>query len=152
MTKTRDFIKVPAVTEPHQGTSYNPPADAHRELLLRAATVEKKRLLDLEKMAEVKAKIDAARYTADVGETSFAAGMTVQEIDDHEEEEPVDRSSFKTKVINTKKSRSQRNKEKRLRGEVCSRLSVTSTCLTNYELETSPFRTHPTPPFAGCCW
>lgn len=120
MTKTRDLIKVPAVAEPHQGSSYNPPADAHRELLLRAAALEEKRLLDVEKMAEVKTKIDTARLTADVGETIFAAGMVVQVLDDHDEEETVECGSSGRKVTGVRRSRSQRNKEIRLLVEVCS--------------------------------
>jgi nucleolar protein 53 len=127
LTKTRDLIKVPAVTEPHQGSSYNPPADAHRELLLRAAALEEKRILDVEKMAEVKAKIDTARFTADVGETIFAAGMVVQKLDDHDGEEIAECGSFERKATSVRRSRSQRNKETRLLAEVCSCIGSSAT-------------------------
>ena len=128
MTKTRDLIKIPAVTEPHQGSSYNPPADAHRELLLRAATLEEKRLLDVEKMAEVKAKIDMARLTANV-ETIFAAGMVIQELDDHDEEEIAECGSIERKVTSARRSRSQRNKGIRLLAEVCSCIGSSATAI-----------------------
>lgn len=57
----RQAIEIPAVLEPHQGTSYNPPADAHQELLLQAHETEEKRVKEAEKLAEVKAKMDSAR-------------------------------------------------------------------------------------------
>ncbi|KAF7345354.1 Ribosome biogenesis protein NOP53 [Mycena venus] len=52
----RDKIEVPAILEPHQGTSYNPPAVAHQELLLKAHEIEEKRVEKAAKLAETKAK------------------------------------------------------------------------------------------------
>jgi len=150
LTKTRDLIKIPAVTEPHQGSSYNPPADAHQELLLRAAALEEKRLLDVEKVAEVKAKIDTARLTAGVGETIFAPGMVVQGLDEHDEEEIAECGSIERKVTSARRSRSQRNKGTRLLAEVCSCIGSSATAVfSKTVLETSTCGTRATPPFAS---
>lgn len=70
--------------EPHQGSSYNPPAEAHQELLLKAAEIEKKKLEDLEKMADVKKKMESARIIQEY-DIAVAPGMTVQSLDDEDE-------------------------------------------------------------------
>ncbi|KIK00964.1 hypothetical protein K443DRAFT_592145 [Laccaria amethystina LaAM-08-1] len=46
---TRDIIQVPAIVESNQGTSYNPPAEAHQERILKATTgAAEKRLREAE--------------------------------------------------------------------------------------------------------
>ena len=117
-TNTRDLIKVPAVREPHQGTSYNPPADAHHELLLKAASIEQKRVAEAEKLAEVKAKMEACRIVDNLGGDFLAAGMTLQEIDDQgqKEDDPVD-SLAQTTAMPTRKTKAQRNREARQSAE-----------------------------------
>ena len=139
------MIDVPAIVEPHQGTSYNPPVDAHQELLLKAAAVEEKRLKDVEKLAAVKAKMDnALRETGE--ENNFgAAGMTVTAQIDSEnaQEEEVEDSdcqeSSLPKKFSDRKTKAQKNKAARVLAEV--RLSFFSlffsygySCMT---LETS---------------
>lgn len=105
--------------EPHQGTSYNPPADAHHELLLKAASVEQKRVMEAEKLAEVKNRRDSCRATDDLNEICLAPGMTVQEIGDQDEKEDIP-SGFlsEAKAPPSRKTKAQRNKEARLSAEV----------------------------------
>ena len=47
---------MPGIVEPHQGTPYNPPVEAHQEVILKAYEAEEKRLREAEKLAEVKKK------------------------------------------------------------------------------------------------
>ena len=124
-SRTRDLIEVPAIIEPHQGTSYNPPVEAHQELLEKAVSVEEKRLKDAEKLAELKAKMESARLTQeDDGEVALAAaGMTVQDVQEGDEaagdknESSAQQSSVKR--ISERKTKAQRNKAARALAEVC---------------------------------
>ena len=118
------MIIVPAIVEPHQGTSYNPPVDAHQELLLKAAAAEEKRLKGVEKLAEVKAKMDSALRETDGLDNLGAAGMTVMAQIDSEnpreeaEESEGQRSSLSTKFAN-RKTKTRKNKAARVLAEVC---------------------------------
>jgi hypothetical protein len=114
---------VPAIVEPHQGTSYNPPADAHQELMEQAAAIEQKRLEAAEKLAETKAKMEAAKGSADVYDMSVAPGMTVQQLAEDEDEEDEDDETQEDAALtaskNTKpKTTAQKNKAARLLKEV----------------------------------
>ncbi|KAF9452083.1 P60-like protein [Macrolepiota fuliginosa MF-IS2] len=114
----RDQIAIPAVSEPHQGTSYNPPVDAHQELILQAAEAEEKRLKQLDKHSEVKAKMEKARLADDgiVGE--LVPGMKIDEVVDEEDvkEEEVDAVIAKPRSLQ-RKTRMQRNKEAKMFAE-----------------------------------
>jgi len=110
--------------EPHQGTSYNPPVDAHQELLLKAAAVEQKRLKDAEKLAAVKAKMDSALQESNGLGNLAAAGMTVTGQVDDEDAEAEQReegdgqgSSLPTKLPE-RKTKAQKNKAARILVEV----------------------------------
>jgi len=114
----RDDIKVPAVLAPHQGTSYNPAADAHHELLLQAHEIEEKRVREAEKHAEVKKKMDSARRDA-VG-VHWGPGMVIDEsitVEDHNEREAVV-GEMPTKKMPQRKTQAQRKKAVRLLAEV----------------------------------
>ncbi|KIJ93614.1 hypothetical protein K443DRAFT_12742, partial [Laccaria amethystina LaAM-08-1] len=74
---TQDIIQVPAIVEPHQGTSYNPPVEAHREPILKTYEAEEKRLREAEKLAEMK-KIEEA-HAVEPHEEGLAAGMKLAE-------------------------------------------------------------------------
>lgn len=117
--KTRDLIKVPAVVEPHQGMSYNPLADAHLELLLKAASIEQKRVTEAEKTAEVKAKMESWKVTDDLDET-HPSGMTIQGINDQDELGDVSADFYLESSAPTRKTKTQRNKEARLSAEASS--------------------------------
>ncbi|KIM41216.1 hypothetical protein M413DRAFT_18869 [Hebeloma cylindrosporum] len=114
--QTRDLIEIPAIVEPHQGTSYNPPVDAHQELLEKAAALEMKRLRDAEKMAEVKTKMEEAKLTAEEYDMSVAPGMKVQELHGDEEEQPEEDEEVSTsaKRVPERKTKAQRNRAARL--------------------------------------
>ncbi|KAF9531185.1 ribosome biogenesis protein Nop53/GLTSCR2 [Crepidotus variabilis] len=114
VAKTTDLIDIPAVVEPHQGTSYNPPVLAHHELLLKAASVEEKRVQDAEKLAEVRTKMAAARIEEDEQNLGVAKGMTVQKVDDEDEDtSAVDQETI-VKAASTRKTKSQRHKASKL--------------------------------------
>ena len=120
------MIDVPAIVDPHQGTSYNPLLDAYQELLLKAAAVEEKRLKDVEKLAAVKAKMDSALRVNDGLNNLGAAGMTVTAQNDsenarEEEVEEVDGqdSSLPRKKLTNRKTTAQKNKAARVLAEVC---------------------------------
>ncbi|KAF8808305.1 hypothetical protein BYT27DRAFT_7287585 [Phlegmacium glaucopus] len=62
----------------------HPPVDAHQELLSGATANEEKRLIDAERLAAVKAKMDNTIQESD-GLDSSAAGMTVtSQVDDED--------------------------------------------------------------------
>jgi nucleolar protein 53 len=109
--------------EPHQGTSYNPPVDAHQELLLKAAAVEEKRLKGVEKLAAVKAKMDSALRETDDGVNNLgAAGMTVTAQNDSEnapEEEGDGQGLSLPRNLANRKTTAQKNKAARILAEVC---------------------------------
>ncbi|KAF8801238.1 P60-like protein [Phlegmacium glaucopus] len=121
LTKQRDLIDVPAIVEPHQGTSYNPPVDAHQELLSKAAAIEEKRLKDAERLAAVKAKMDNALQESDGLDNSAAAGMAVtsQVDDEDEDEEAVEEEGDGQKSIKLpeRKTKAQKNKATRVLAE-----------------------------------
>lgn len=113
--RIRDQIHIPAVSEPHQGASYNPPVEAHQELILQAAEAEEKRLKELNKFAEVKAKMQKARVVDDNTDTRGVLGMKVDEIVDEVKEEAEEADTAIVRPHSTqKKTKSQRNKELRL--------------------------------------
>ncbi|TFK32719.1 ribosome biogenesis protein Nop53/GLTSCR2 [Crucibulum laeve] len=106
-------IEIPAIVAPHQGASYNPPAEAHQELLMQAAEIEIQRLKDQEKLAEVKKKIEAGalRVVADQDE-SMAPGMTLDAADADEEEEVAepDEQGIPKKKATVRKTKAQKHK------------------------------------------
>ena len=118
------MINVPAIVEPHQGTSYNPPVDAHQELLLKAAAVEEKRLKGVEKLAAVKAKMDSALQETDGLDDLGAAGMTVTtQIDsentrEEEAEEVDEQGPSLPKNFANRKTKAQKNKAVKVLAEV----------------------------------
>lgn len=118
----RDIIEVPAIVEPHQGTSYNPPAGAHSELLIKALETEEKRLKDAEKLAEVKMKIEGALREPDVMDISVPPGMTVSAVSpDDEDEQDVEAEQdedIPRKKMPQRKTKAQRNKAAKLLKEV----------------------------------
>ncbi|KAF7439843.1 hypothetical protein PC9H_000180 [Pleurotus ostreatus] len=61
----KDKIEVPAIAEPHQGTSYNPLASAYQDLLLKAHETEERRVNEIAKVAAVKDKMAEARHNDD---------------------------------------------------------------------------------------
>ncbi|RXW11745.1 hypothetical protein EST38_g14110 [Candolleomyces aberdarensis] len=118
-TKPSDMIDIPAVVEPHQGTSYNPPVDAHLELIRKAHEVEERRVLEAEKLAETKKKMEAARIDVDDGaDGAVPAGMKIDTTaDDWEEEEEEKDDQGVVRKQPKPKSKAQKNKAAKLLAE-----------------------------------
>ena len=128
----RDQIGVPAILEPHQGTSYNPPVQAHQELIYDALEAEKKRLQDLNKFVDIKTKMEKALDASDITEASGAPGMKIDDIgeNDVKEEEEADTAIVKSRPTQ-RKTKTQRNKELKLRAEVSMLTWLTKCCNTH---------------------
>ncbi|KAJ2916207.1 hypothetical protein MD484_g4187, partial [Candolleomyces efflorescens] len=118
-TKPRDMIDVPAVVEPHQGTSYNPPVDAHLELLRKAHEAEERRVAEAERLAETKKKMEAARMDADDdGHGALPSGMRLDAAaDDEGEEEQEEEEQAVVRKQPKPKSKAQKNKAAKLLAE-----------------------------------
>ncbi|KAK7031589.1 ribosome biogenesis protein NOP53 [Favolaschia claudopus] len=109
----RDQIQVPAILEPHQGTSYNPPAEAHQELLFKAHQQEEKRVEKAAKLAETKAKMEQATVYAEDETPGVPAGMKMDESAPIEEEDG-DAAEAIPKKMPERKTKAQRNKAAKL--------------------------------------
>ena len=140
LKKTTDLIEIPAIVEPHQGTSYNPPVDAHHELLLKAVAIEEKRLQDAERMAEVKKKMETAKLTQGVADITVPAGMVVQRIEDGDELDNVDESLTSSRKLPERKTKSQKNRAIRVLTEVCLVESYQNMNTHPHPTETCPSR------------
>ncbi|KAJ7777431.1 ribosome biogenesis protein Nop53/GLTSCR2 [Mycena metata] len=105
----RDKIEVPAILEPHQGTSYNPPADSHQELLLKAHEIEQKRVEKAAKLAEMKEKFDKAKLDAPEEVLGVPSGMKVDDLMPAEDEDTVMEEPIPKKMPQ-RKTKAQRNK------------------------------------------
>ncbi|KAG8787998.1 hypothetical protein FRC19_010000 [Serendipita sp. 401] len=75
-------ISVPAVSRPHQGTSYNPPLNDYRNLLSTAHQVEEKRVAKEETLDAIKKRMESARREVTEGDAGVAEGMVLDEPDD----------------------------------------------------------------------
>lgn len=119
--KPKDKIEIAAVAEPHQGTSYNPPVEAHTELIYKAAEIEKRKLEDLERMAETRKKMNAAKLEdGGVYVNGVPAGMTVDlpNADEVEEDEEQAEAEASVKKHPKPKTKQQRAKAAKLLAEV----------------------------------
>ncbi|KAF8624610.1 hypothetical protein AX15_005797 [Amanita polypyramis BW_CC] len=102
----RHDIEVPALVDPHQGTSYNPPVGAYQELLLEAHKKEEKRVQEAEKLAEIKEKISKLRQDAGEEDLNVAPGMKLDVVDvEHEEERGEELPSKNASKPKTKQQR-----------------------------------------------
>jgi nucleolar protein 53 len=59
--------------EPHQGSSYNPAAAAHEELIIEACKVERRRQEEADQMAEIRRKV-AEAHVPQMLRTAFCLG------------------------------------------------------------------------------
>lgn len=120
LTRVRDTIEVPAIVEPHQGTSYNPPVQAHQELLLQAHEKEEQRIRAAEKLADVKEKMESAKRDVEEPNLAVASGMRLYEdIADEDEDEsaPDGGADIAAKRLPPRKTQAQRRKAARLLAE-----------------------------------
>lgn len=118
LSHPRDTIQLAAIPEPHQGTSYNPPLDAHTELILKANAVEEQRAKEAERLIEVKERIGRAIGVVDT-QDGVPEGMVVddREVDDEEMEMEDGEKPIKGKVPE-RKTKQQKAKAARQRAEV----------------------------------
>lgn len=119
-TRVRDQIAIPAVSEPHPGISYNPPVNAHQELIAHAAAEEEKRLKEQDNLAKVKIKMEEARLENSdaIGTSRGAPGMKIDEpLDEDVKEEEADNAIVKPLSLQ-RKTKAQRNREAKLLSEV----------------------------------
>lgn len=118
----RDIIQLPAISEPHQGTSYNPSVEAHTELILKASEAEVKRAKEVDRMMEVKNRIGRAVVGKAAWEEDGVEGMIVDDgVDGAADLEGVegDVETPIMKKIPERKTKQQKAKAARLRAEVC---------------------------------
>lgn len=119
----RSLIELPAVIEPHQGTSYNPPVSAHQELLRAAHTVEEQRLKASEEHKDVREKIAQAPQSGTVDfDEGLPAGMkldlTLDESADADGQVGGDDGDIKvTKPMPERKTKQHRRKAEKQRAE-----------------------------------
>ena len=109
------MIELSAISTPHQGTSYSPPADAHQDLMRAAHEVEEEELKDVDKGRDVHERIVRARQLGQVTQEGLPLGMTLHEVGEDEEEEsevPL------VKPVPTRKTKHQREKTQGALGEV----------------------------------
>lgn len=115
---------VPAVSDPHRGTSYNPPQDAYSELLKTAIEVEQKRAAEEEEYAEIKETMESARRVLHIDAPRGAEGMTIDIPLEDIAEDPVDGGGEEViEVAPTKvparKTKQQKRKARKSLAEVC---------------------------------
>jgi len=107
-------IDLPAISTPHQGASYNPPAEAHQDLLRAAHEVEEE-TKDVDEGRDVHQRMTQARQLGDVTQEGLPPGMTLHEVEEEEEEETV---APLVKPAPARKTKQQRRKAQRALEEV----------------------------------
>lgn len=113
----------PAVSDPHRGTSYNPPQDAYSELLETAIQVVQKQVAEEDKHKDIKETMEAARYTVHIDVPRGAEGMTIDTpMEDRAEDPPSGEEEEVIEVVPTKiltrKTKQQRRKARKVLTEV----------------------------------
>ena len=111
----RSVIELPAILTPHQGTSYNPLANAHQDLLRAAHEVEEEETKDADKGRDVHERMAQARRVGEVTQEGLPPGMTLHGVEEEEEEEtaiPL------VKPAPVRKTKQQRRKAQRVLEEV----------------------------------
>ncbi|KZT26047.1 tumor suppressor protein Gltscr2 [Neolentinus lepideus HHB14362 ss-1] len=112
----RSVIQIPAISEPHVGSSYNPPAQAYQELLLSATQIEEKRTKEAEKLKVWQEKVDLAKkFASQEQQEGVPSGMSVGDGEAVEEEHSEE--GIVTKKSSQRKTKKERKKAERLRKE-----------------------------------
>ena len=112
----RSMVELPAISIPHQGASYNPPAEAHLDLLRTAHQVEEEGLKGADKGRDVHERMSKARQLGDVTQEGLPPGMALHEAEEEEEEEEV--AVPLVKPAPGRKTKQQRTKIRRALEEV----------------------------------
>jgi nucleolar protein 53 len=109
-TALRDVITAPAVSDPHQGTSYNPPVEAYQELLDTAIQAETKRAAEDERYTAIKNTMQSARRPVHDNEVPAAEGMIIDIPDKDEDNEPATNEIAVSAKPTKRKTRQQKAK------------------------------------------
>ena len=109
------MIEIPAIPTPHQGTSYNPPVEAHQDLLRAAHAAEEEEIKRVDDGQDVHERMANARQLGDVAQEGLPPGMTLHEVEEEEEEETV---VPLVKPAPARKTKQQRRKAQRVLEEV----------------------------------
>ena len=110
---------MPAVTAPHQGTSYNPPLQSHLELLLIAHDKVHKEEEEKEKLASIKKASENGQRVAREENEGVASGMTLDNLENAESSASEDDGSAPiTTLSSSRKTKKQKERAKKLRLEV----------------------------------
>jgi len=109
------MIELPAIPTPHQGTSYNPPVEDHRDLLRAAHAVEEEGMKGADEGRDVHERMTRARQLGDVTQEGLPPGMALHEVEEEEEEEAV---VPLVKPAPARKTKQQRKKAQRVLDEV----------------------------------
>ncbi|KAF7317792.1 Ribosome biogenesis protein NOP53 [Mycena kentingensis (nom. inval.)] len=117
-THPKDAIEIPAIAQPHEGTSYNPRIDAHQELLRTAVDIEEKREKEAELLAAEKAKFERAKENAVEDAIGVPAGMRVDVPAEGADDEDDGATEAIPKEMPGRKTKAQRNKAARLLAEM----------------------------------
>lgn len=112
------MIEVPAISTPHQGASYNPPAEAHQALLRAAHEVEEEESKGADEGRDVHERMTRARQVGDVTQEGLAPGMSLH--DEWEEKEVEETVTPLVKPAPGRKTKQQRRKAQRTLEEVTS--------------------------------
>lgn len=116
----RAIIAVPAISEPHQGSSYNPPVTSYQELLRTAHEIEERRVKDVAATEYMKAKMAQAYRVAVSEETlGVATGMTLDKVEQQaEDDEEPSKEAPPPRKVPARKTKQERRKAAKLRVEV----------------------------------
>lgn len=111
----RSLVQLPAISAPHQGASYNPPADAHQDLLRAAHEVEEEETKGADEGRDVHERMTQARQLGEATPDGLPPGMILHAVEEEEEEETV---TPLVKPAPTRKTIQQRKKAQRVLEEV----------------------------------
>ncbi|KAK2463351.1 hypothetical protein APHAL10511_004662 [Amanita phalloides] len=105
----RQAIHVPAVVEPHQGTSYNPSFDAYHILLRQAYEKEEKRVQEEEKLSKIREKTTKSDQIDE--DDTVALGINLVEVADEQAKEGGEEEfALPPKKLPQRKTKQQRLK------------------------------------------
>lgn len=112
------MIDVPAVSVPHPGASYNPPVQAHEELLMEAYKMEQRRQEEADRLLEARKKIEQAQaFAANDATEGIPAGMVIDEIQDDGEMD-TNTPAVVPKRLPARKTKQQRARMVKQKAEV----------------------------------
>jgi nucleolar protein 53 len=106
----RSIISATAVSAPHQGSSYNPPVDAYKDLLSTAVKAEEKRLKEQQKYDDIKNNIKAAITN---GTETAVEGMIIDIPGDEDQRDVEDAHSQEDNVVPTRPARRKTQQQRR---------------------------------------